>query len=226
MLLLSDLVTSPAVECAPLLLGSHIVATGPDGDVTVRVTEVEAYHGRGTAGPVDECSHARMGRTDRNASMWGPPGHWYVYLNYGMHHALNLVCSPSGTASGVLIRAGEVVAGHDLVRSRRGDKPGAHLARGPGNLAQALGLTSRRLDGSPALGGGELTISLADVAVSENTNRIRSGPRVGVNPAATGGTLPWRFWLDGDPTVSAFRVGGQPRNAGAAKKSRSSSADR
>src|SRR5690606_14136749 len=107
----------------------------------LRITEVEAYHGVGTDGPYDGGSHARSRRTDRNAAMFGPPGHAYVYFNYGMHFALNLVCSPEGVASGVLLRAGEILSGEPVARLRRegkratGSQPvrsairHAHLAR-------------------------------------------------------------------------------------------------
>ena len=80
-----------ALEVAPRLLGAQLTVDSPDGPVCVRITEVEACHGLGTTGPYDAGSHAKDRRTDRNASMFGPPGHAYVYFNYGMHYALNLV---------------------------------------------------------------------------------------------------------------------------------------
>lgn len=116
---------APALEVAPLLLGARLTVSGhlnrqhPGVPVTLRITEVEAYHGVGTPGPYDAGSHSRDRRTERNASMFGPPGHAYVYFSYGMHFAINMVCSPEGTASGVLIRAGEIVAGAEVARSRR-----------------------------------------------------------------------------------------------------------
>lgn len=221
----------PALECAPLLLGATIERDDPQQPgqrIRLRITEVEAYHGAGTPGAVDDCSHARMGMTARNASMWSTGGHWYVYLNYGMHHALNLVCSPEGTASGVLIRAASVQDGIEAVRARRGERPrAAELARGPGNLAKALGIDSLALDGTAALGGGELTVH-APEPDRERTSRIRSGPRVGVGTARIAAAYPWRFWLDGEASVSAYRPGSAPgtRSRGAAKKSRSSAAER
>lgn len=214
-----SLFAAPALEVAPLLLGSRITVRHPQGAVAIRVTEVEAYHGVGVPGPYDAGSHSKDRRTERNASMFGPPGHAYVYFSYGMHFALNLVCSPEGAASGVLIRSGEVVDGTDLAQdfrarkrgANRGDEPGIPqhlLARGPGNLAAALGITREQHDGldlfsapfafepAPALAAG-----------------IRTGPRVGVAGEAGGPAFPWRFWLPGDPTVSAFRPGrGAPRS--------------
>ena len=123
----------PALEAAPLLLG----AVFRSGDVAVRITEVEAYHGQGQ----DAGSHAHRGRTQRNGSLWGPPGTIYVYLSYGIHRCVNLVCGPEGSASGVLLRAGEVVDGVERARARRPTaKRDAELARGPGRLGTALGI--------------------------------------------------------------------------------------
>ncbi|MBL3686950.1 DNA-3-methyladenine glycosylase [Leucobacter zeae] len=212
-----DLFLPRALEVAPSLLGARLAVTGDDGTVAIRITEVEAYHGVGTAGPYDGGSHARDRRTERNASMFGPPGHVYVYFSYGMHFAINLVCSPEGTAGGVLLRAGEVVAGTDLAAARRLRKrpgsaaPAEHLlARGPGNLAAALGIERGSHDG--------LDLFAPPFAFSPPTpgaiapESIGQGPRVGVAGDAGGPAFPWRFWIAGDPTVSAFRPGrGAPR---------------
>ena len=181
----------------------------------MRVTEVEAYHGVGTPGPYDAGSHSKDRRTERNASMFGPAGHAYVYLNYGLHYALNMVCSPEGTASGVLVRSGEVLDGVELVRKRRKQKrngtqneiPHAALARGPGNLATALGITRETHDGKD-LFAPPFDVSLERVS----SNVIRTGPRVGVSGVAGGPEFPWRFWVAGDRTVSSYRPGkGTPR---------------
>jgi DNA-3-methyladenine glycosylase len=180
----------PVLDVAPLLLG----ATLRHGDVACRLTEVEAYDG-----PDDPGSHAYRGQTPRNAVMFGPPGHLYVYFTYGMHFCCNVVCGPEGRPSAVLLRAGEIVGGVDLARGRRPTaRTDRDLARGPANLCQAL-----------AIGAGEngadltrppLTLTPADQpAVAE---RIRTGPRVGLRLAAD---RPWRFWLAGDPSVSAYR---------------------
>ncbi|WP_416446891.1 DNA-3-methyladenine glycosylase [Leucobacter sp. HNU] len=179
-------------------------------------------------GPYDAGSHSKDRRTERNASMFGPPGHAYVYFSYGMHFALNLVCSPEGCASGVLLRAGEVVAGEALARSfrvrKRGisvsdapgvadapeapDIPRTALARGPVNLAAALGVTREAHDGLDLF-----TAPFAFEPAPALAAEVARGPRVGVAGEAGGPAFPWRFWLPGDPTVSAFRPGrGAPRS--------------
>jgi DNA-3-methyladenine glycosylase len=174
------------VEVAPLLLG----ATLRHGDVALRLTEVEAYDGANDPG-----SHAHRGRTRRNAVMFGPAGHLYVYFTYGMHHCCNVVCGPDGTASAVLLRAGQVVDGLDIVRHRRPRSSDRDLARGPARLCQALGigldLNGARLDGPP--------LTLRPAAAPE---RVASGPRVGLRKAPD---RAWRFWLPDEPTVSAYR---------------------
>lgn len=175
---------------APGLLGATLSHAG----VTVRITEVEAY-----AAERDPASHAFRGRTARNAVMFGPPGHLYVYFSYGMHHACNVVCDADGTASGALIRAGEVVDGVDVARTRRGERiTDRDLARGPGRLAQALGLTLADGGADVFDAGGPVRLVLDAYAVSE----IATGPRVGVSAAAD---RPWRFWVAGDPYVSDYK---------------------
>ena len=182
---------------APELLGCLLTARSPEGAVTVRITEVEAY-----AGSLDAASHAYRGRTARNAVMFGPPGHAYVYFIYGMHYAVNVVCMPDGIAEAVLVRAGEVVDGHALARARRPASrsvDGADLARGPGRLASALAL-SRAQDGADLCEpDGPLTLA-AGKPVEDAL--IRTGPRVGISRAAD---LPWRCFLDGEASVSPYR---------------------
>lgn len=199
----------------------------PAGAVSLRITEVEAYHGVGAPGPYDPGSHARRAKTDRNGSMFGPPGHAYVYFSYGMHHAINMVCSPDGIASGVLIRAGEIVTGAGLAELRRLQKqdkdpdpraalshgsssiPARMLARGPGNVAAALGLSREVHDGHD-LFAPPFQVSPRDASFDEAA--IMRGPRVGVAGEAGGPAFPWRFWIAHDPTVSVFRPGrGAPR---------------
>lgn len=201
----------PALEVAPQLLGAHLTSETPEGVVTIRITEVEAYHGLGTGGPYDPGSHARDRRTPRNASMFGPPGHAYVYLSYGVHFAINLVCSPDGIASGVLLRSGEVIEGKDLAMARRMRKRPptataalrAHLlAQGPGNLGAALGVTRETHDGLD-LFAPPFHVALAQ----EARGTVVSGPRVGVSGVAGTAEFPWRFWIAGDPTVSRYRPG-------------------
>lgn len=121
----------PADVVAPQLLGGILRL----GEVAIRITEVEAYLGES-----DPASHAFKGPTPRCATMFGPSSHLYVYASYGIHRAGNLVCSPDGHAGGVLLRGGEVIDGQKVARQRRGPKAlDAALARGPGNLGQAMG---------------------------------------------------------------------------------------
>ncbi|ROZ62523.1 DNA-3-methyladenine glycosylase [Kocuria soli] len=198
----------PAPQAAPLLLGSLLSHTGPEGTVTLRLTEIEAYGGPADSDLPDPGAHTFNGRTARNASMFGPAGRVYVYFTYGMHHAVNLVCRPAGTAGGCLIRAGEVLEGTELARQRRSVRrrtpvPDLALARGPGNVAQALSLTL-------ADDGALLT---SDLAATGLTLR-RGGPvaeivttaRTGVSGPGGGPEYPWRFAVAGDPTVSPYRA--------------------
>ena len=182
--------SGPVLEVAPRLLGAVLNRD----DVAVRITEVEAYDGADDPG-----SHAYRGRTARNAVMFGPAGHLYVYFTYGMHHCCNVVTGPEGRASAVLLRAGEVIAGHEAARSRRGGVAADRdLARGPARLCQALGIT--REDNGTDLATGHLHLELA--ATEREPAAVACGPRVGLREAAD---RPWRFWLAGDPTVSVYR---------------------
>lgn len=183
--------TRPSVEVAPLLLGAVLHGRG----VSVRLTEVEAY-----LGDADPGSHAFRGQTRRNAVMFGPPGHLYTYFTYGMHVCGNVVCSPEGTASGVLLRAGEVIAGHELARIRRtSSKSDADLARGPARLCVALGITLA--DGGDDLATGTIRLEPAPHPVAE----YATGPRTGVSGEGGTDAYPWRFWIPGDPTVSPYK---------------------
>lgn len=185
----------PAEEVAPKLLGAILTHATPEGTVSIAITETEAY-----SGEADPASHAYRGRTPRNAVMFGPAGHLYVYRSHGLHWCANIVTGADGIASAVLIRAGRVIEGEDLARKRRGGKvESPRLARGPGNFCQALGITAEH-NGTDLLTG-------ASVALSEGgpvpTALIRIGPRVGVSRAHD-----WqhRFYLADDPTVSAYRL--------------------
>jgi DNA-3-methyladenine glycosylase len=177
--------SGPVLDEAPRLLNAVL----RHGDVAVRLTEVEAYDGANDPG-----SHAFRGRTRRNAVMFGPSGHLYCYFTYGMHVCCNVVCGPEGTASAVLLRAGEVVAGIALARERRGSSD-RDLARGPARLCQALGITLEH-DGTD-LAAGPVTLTLGTPP-----DDISTGPRVGLRAAAE---RPWRFWSTGEPSVSAYR---------------------
>ena len=164
--------------------------------MTIRLTEVEAYEGESDPG-----SHAFRGRTARTASMFGPAGHLYVYFTYGMHHCANVVCGPEGRASAVLLRAGEVVEGHETARQRRPRSSARDLARGPARVAQCRGL-DQSVDRLDRCAGGSTGIDLR----ADPPGEVRTGPRVGVSgPGGDGETFPWRFWLADDPYVSAYR---------------------
>lgn len=194
---------------APRLLGGVLRVTVDGATVAVRLTEVEAYHGQGTGDLADPGSHARMGRTTRNATMWGEPGHLYVYLSHGIHSCVNVVCGPDGVAGGVLLRGGEVVEGQDAAALRR---PAARsprdLARGPGRLGDAVGLRHPRHDGIDAVEATPLAGAVAQLLLPQRPlDDVSTGPRVGVAGVAGTAAYPWRFWITGDPTVSAFRWG-------------------
>ncbi len=180
-----------ALEVAPLLLGAIVRR----GEVAVRLTEVEAYLGERDPG-----SHAFRGRTPRNAVMYGEPGHLYTYFTYGMHVCANVVCSPEGVASAVLLRAGEVVEGVGLARERRRtSRSDDDLARGPARLCVALGITLA--DGGTDLVDGPVRLELGPLAREHAT-----GPRTGLAGPGGGEDFPWRFWLPGEPTVSPYRA--------------------
>ena len=186
-----DFLSRPSVEVAPLLLGAIVHGRG----VSVRLTEVEAY-----LGEVDPGSHAFRGKTARNAVMYGEPGHLYTYFTYGMHVCANVVCSPDGTATAVLLRAGEVVDGLEIARERRTtSRTDADLARGPARLVVALGVVLG--DNGADLEDGDITLELASSEVV-----YQQGPRTGVSGAGGTTEYPWRFWIPGDPTVSPYKA--------------------
>jgi DNA-3-methyladenine glycosylase len=190
---LSDDVLTAAVR----LLGCVLEADTPEGTVGVRLVEVEAYRGAD-----DPASHSFRGRTTRNAVMFGPPGHLYVYFVYGMHFCANISCLTHGEPAAVLLRAGEVVSDLAVARARR---PTARriddLARGPARLTSLLGLQREH-------NGVDVTDPASPVRLQAappvDPALIRTGPRVGV---AAAHELPWRFWLDGSPAVSQYRAG-------------------
>jgi DNA-3-methyladenine glycosylase len=217
-----DFLARHAVEVAPELLGCVLEHETAAGLVAVELTEVEAY-----AGQTDPASHAYRGMTRRNAVMFGPPGHAYVYFTYGMHFCVNLVCSGEGSVSAVLLRAGAIIEGEDLARARRSHRRprGARnqetppqaptrqphqaplawrdLARGPARLCQALDI-DRSLDGADVcVASSPLRLRPGSTGPAENPRKIVAGPRVGVAQAAE---VPWRFWFAGEPTVSLYRA--------------------
>jgi DNA-3-methyladenine glycosylase len=202
-----------SVPVAPDLLGCVLEHETAAGLVAVELTEVEAY-----TGASDPASHAYRGKTARNAVMFGPPGHAYVYFTYGMHFCVNLVCLGNGSASAVLLRAGRVIAGEELARARRtggvrgGGEPASEgrtvsfrdLARGPARLCQALDI-DLSLDGADVcIADSPLRMRWPEAGTTDRSAEIKvaSGPRVGVSRAAE---VPWRFWIEGEPTVSVYR---------------------
>ncbi len=196
---LLEVLGGSSLEAAPRLLGALVRR----GEVAVRLTEVEAY-----AGAQDPGSHAYRGATPRNQVMFGPAGRLYVYFTYGMHHCANIVCGPDGVAAAVLMRAGEVVAGHEVARARRPGVRDRDLARGPARLCRTLGVDladngTDLLDPAAEASGLRLLPS-----ETEHPGPVATGPRVGLRHAAD---RPWRFWLEGEPTVSAYRPAGPRR---------------
>lgn len=192
----------PVLDVAPRLLGATVVTSSADGVVAVRLTEVEAYDGAADPG-----SHAYRGRTARNAVMFGPAGYLYVYRHLGLHVCANVVTGVEGRASAVLLRAGEVVDGVELARERRLRRgvvrSDVDLARGPARLADALGITLEHAGTDVVAPSGSVRL----VRAAEPAAAWATGPRVGVS--GVGGDAahhPWRFWLAGEPTVSAYRA--------------------
>ena len=175
---------------APELLGKVVVA----GERRARIVEVEAY-----CGPEDPAAHSYRGPTARNATMFGPPGHLYVYFSYGMHWCCNPVCGDDGEGVAVLLRALEPLEGLDEMRAARGAVRDRDLCRGPARLCQALGIT-RDLDGADLV-TGDRGVVIADDGTPPPAHPA-VGPRVGITRAAD---LPWRFWVPHNPWVSAHR---------------------
>lgn len=176
----------PVEEVAPRLLGAHL----RHGDVVLRVTEVEAYGGADDPG-----SHAHRRRTPRNGVMFGPPGRLYCYLSHGIHTCANVAVREGATPSAVLLRAGEVVDGLEVARTRRPGVADRDLARGPGRLCRALGIEL-------AHDGTDLATGAISLELGPPSGLVSSGPRTGLRLAAD---RPWRFWLAGEPTVSPYR---------------------
>ncbi|WP_091449704.1 DNA-3-methyladenine glycosylase [Actinokineospora iranica] len=194
----AELAVDP-VDAAKILLGATLESDSPEGRVQVRIVEVEAYRGAD-----DPASHCYRGQTPRNEVMFGPAGHLYVYFVYGMHFCANVVSLTDGVPGAVLVRAGEVVSGHDLAHRRRpASRSADDLARGPAKLTGVLGL-HRHHNGVDLTDPASPVRLLAGDPVPPKS--VRVGPRVGVAVAAD---TPWRFWIDGSPAVSAYRRGGK-----------------
>lgn len=183
-----DFFGRPAPTVARALIGKLLVRK--DDGIVARIVETEAYTRH------DPACHAHPGPTARNAPLYGPPGHAYVYLSYGMHWCLNTATGPVGVGQGCLLRAAEPLRGLDVVRSRRRGVRDRELLRGPARLAQAFGL-----DGSWS--GLDLCDSGPLRLVDDGYRpTVTAGPRVGVSKAAD---WPWRFWVPDSPWVSAYK---------------------
>ena len=192
----------PATDVAPDLLGHVLVRAFADGTrAAARIVEVEAY------APDDPASHAFRGETPRNATMFGPPGHLYVYFTYGMHFCMNAVCGRAGEGTAVLLRAGEPVEGIEEMRARRDRERTVELCSGPGRFTQAFGV-ARADDGADLVDGGSIWVEQGS-----NAGPIETGIRVGVHET----TRSWRYWLDGNPFVSRGRPGPPTRKTRASR---------
>ena len=221
---LRELLLAPAPDVAPRLIGAVLVCARHSGTVALRLTEVEAYGGPADSDLPDPGAHTYRGCTARNSSMFGPPGHLYVYFTYGLHHAVNFVCRPEGTGGGILVRSGEVVLGEETATRRRlahrsTAPPVAGLARGPGNAAQALGL-DREDDGAALLDLGtapdpvvrareevrtRTQLPWTGIVLPEQTEAdLVVTARTGVSGEGGTDAFPWRFARSGDPTVSPY----------------------
>jgi DNA-3-methyladenine glycosylase len=187
---LRTVLAGPVLEVAPRLLGATLRHARDGQSVALRLTEVEAYDGANDAG-----SHAYRGRTPRTEIMFGPAGYLYCYFTYGMHVCANVVTGVEGAASAVLLRAGEVTDGIELARQRRPGASDRDLARGPARLCKALGIELG--DNGNDLVTGPVTLRLA-----EPVPEVATGPRVGLRGDPH---LPWRFWVPGERSVSAYR---------------------
>jgi DNA-3-methyladenine glycosylase len=189
----AELLAVDPLAAARRLLGAALTGRG----VTTMIVEVEAYGGPADGPWPDAAAHSFRGPTGRNKVMFGPAGRLYTYRSHGIHVCANVVCATDGVAGAVLLRAAAVEAGLEVAQARRGEivRPAA-LARGPGNLCSALGIT---MDDN----GIDLFDARSPVRLTLGEERIGvEGPRVGVSKAAD---RPWRFWLAGRPEVSLFR---------------------
>jgi DNA-3-methyladenine glycosylase len=178
-----------ATDVAPLLLNKILAAA--DGRAG-RIVEVEAY-----AGAIDPAAHTYRGKTLRNATMFGPPGHLYVYFTYGMHWCCNCVCASNGAGTGVLIRALEPLFGLEQMRAARPQQTrDRDLCRGPARLTQAMGISGAQ-DGIDLVGARD-GFAIVDDGMAPPAN-LKGGPRIGIR---VGQALPWRWSVPGSRYVS------------------------
>ncbi|MGD9029410.1 MAG: DNA-3-methyladenine glycosylase [Anaerolineae bacterium] len=184
------------------LLGQRLVRTHPSAGggrggrtrVAGRIVEVEAY-----VGEEDQASHARPGRTARNAAMYGPPGHAYVYLIYGMYHCFNVVTEQAGFPAAILVRALEPLEGLEVMRARREGRSDVELTSGPGRLCEALSI-DRQLNGADLCARDAVLFVEADEPVADRD--VAVGPRINVRGDETALRAPWRFTVRGNRYVS------------------------
>jgi DNA-3-methyladenine glycosylase len=186
------------LDAARRLLGCELVADTDDGEVRVRLVEVEAYRGQDDPG-----SHCYRGRTPRNAVMWGPAGHLYVYFVYGMHFCANIVALDDGRAGAVLLRAGEVLSDRGIAHVRRPTARGrdAELARGPARLCTLMGLRREHNGVDVVDPSSPVRLEPGEQVPDDD---VRAGPRVGV---AAGQQRPWRLWVAGSSAVTPYKPG-------------------
>ena len=178
--------TRPALVVARDLLGRHLVREIGDEVMVGRITEAEAY-----AGALDSASHASRGLTPRTATMFGPPGHAYVYLVYGLHQMLNVVTDTDGEPGAVLIRAVTPILGKTSMIARRGGKRDRELTNGPGKLAQALSISLAELNQHDLCHGQRLWLEAGEPVADD---QVVAGPRVGIEYALPKDRdAPWRF---------------------------------
>lgn len=206
-----DFYAQQTLEVAPALLDCILVHRSAEGVTAGRISETEAYM------PTDPASHAYRGKTARNAVMFGPPGHAYLYFTYGMHYCLNAVTMSEGVGTAVLIRALEPLYGLELMRVRRGllqgeetlplsaleaerrrVRDGRLLCGGPGKLCQALGLDLRQ-NGADLTLGQSLWIAAPRISAAREAKTVLATPRIGITRAVE---LPWRFVRPNDPFTS------------------------
>ncbi len=202
----------PCLDVAHDLIGCTLVRrTAAGARLAGRLVEVEAYLGDGT----DPGSHAHRGETPRNRTMFGPPGHLYVYLSYGMHVCANLVAEPEGRAGGILLRAVEPILGIEAMQRRRGlerQKVDRRLAGGPGRLGQAFGIELAH-DGLSAV-AGEWTVRAPAVGAADGVS-VERDTRIGLTHGAE---LPYRFVASKSPWLSRPVSGGRPKSGGTKTK--------
>jgi len=202
------MLSTDPVTAARLLLGAAVITGegitggGTAGEVAARITEVEAYGGPPDGPWPDPASHSHRGPTVRNSVMFGPAGRLYTYRSHGIHICANISCGSDGAAGAVLLRAAVIERGAGTARARRGPLAAEPaLARGPGNLCSALAITMAHNGVDVFDAASPVRVRLRD-RVADTALEVQHGPRVGVSAAAD---RPWRFWLAGQPEVSAYR---------------------